>query len=91
MISPTEITQNYEWINTSYAPNQPIETLFHQIQDARDFAFAGGHPYGYVMIANVAFTLVFNTGLFPDACHAWRKIPGSTSRFISGQNTNTLV
>jgi hypothetical protein len=24
------------------------------------------------MIVNVAYTLVFNTGLFPDACHAWQ-------------------
>jgi hypothetical protein len=24
------------------------------------------------MIVNVAYTLVFNTGLFPDACRAWQ-------------------
>jgi hypothetical protein len=24
------------------------------------------------MIVNFAFTLVFNTGLFPDACHEWQ-------------------
>jgi hypothetical protein len=50
--------------------NLPIETLFQQIQDARAVAVAGGHPYGSAMIVNVAYTLVFNTGLFPDACHA---------------------
>jgi hypothetical protein len=33
---------------------------------------AGGQPWGDVMIVNVAFTLVFNTGLFPDACRAWQ-------------------
>jgi hypothetical protein len=37
MIAPTEITQNYERLNTPYDPNQPIEMLFHQIQDARAF------------------------------------------------------
>jgi hypothetical protein len=31
---------------------------------------AGGQPYGAAMIVNVAYTLVFNTGLFPDACRA---------------------
>jgi hypothetical protein len=32
------------------------------------------------MIVNVAYTLVFNTGLFPDACRAWqyRAIAGKT-------------
>jgi hypothetical protein len=61
MIVPTEITQNYERLNTPYDPNQPIETLFQQILDARAFAVAGGQPYGAAMIVNVAYTLVFNT------------------------------
>jgi hypothetical protein len=72
LIAPTELTQNYKRLDTPYYPNQPIETLFQKIQDARDFAVAGGHPYGAEMIANVANTLVFNTGLFPDACRAWQ-------------------
>jgi hypothetical protein len=79
MIAPTELMQNYERLNTPYDPNQPIETPFQQIQDARAFAVAGGHPYGAAMIVNVAYTLVFNTGLFPDACRAWQ------SRAIAGK------
>jgi hypothetical protein len=80
MIAPTELTQNYERLNAPYDPNQPIETLFQQIQDARAFAVAGGQPYGAAMIVNVAYTLVFNTGFFPDACRAWqsRAIAGKT-------------
>jgi hypothetical protein len=46
--------------------------LFQKIQDDRSFAVAGGQPYGAAMIANVAYTLVFNTGLFPDACRVWK-------------------
>jgi hypothetical protein len=79
MIAPTELTQNYERLNAPYDPNQPIETLFQQIQDARAFAVAGGQPYGAAMIVNVAYTLVFNTGVFPDACRAWK------SRVIAGK------
>jgi hypothetical protein len=72
MIAPTELTQNCERLNTPYDPNQPIDTLFQQIQDARAFAVAGGQPYGAAMIVNVAYTLVCNTGLLPDACRAWQ-------------------
>jgi hypothetical protein len=68
MIAPTEFTKNYDRLNTPYDPNQLIKTLFQQIQDARAFAVAGGQPYGASMIVNVAYTLVFNTGLFTDAC-----------------------
>jgi hypothetical protein len=40
---------------------------------------AVGQPYGAAMIVNVAYTLVFNTGFFPDACRAWQ------SRAIAGK------
>jgi hypothetical protein len=72
MIAPTELTHNYERLNTPYDPNQPIEMLFQQLQDARAFAVAGGQPYSATMSVNVAYTLVFNTGMFPDACRAWQ-------------------
>jgi hypothetical protein len=72
MIAPTELTQNNERLNTWYGPNQLIETHFQQIQDARAFAVAGGQSYGAAMILNMAYTLVFNTWLFPDACRAWQ-------------------
>jgi hypothetical protein len=80
MIAPTELTQNYERLNTPYDPNQPIETLFQKIQDARAFVVAGGQHYGAAMIVSVAYTLIFNTGFFPDACRAWqsRAIAGKT-------------
>jgi hypothetical protein len=72
MIAPIELTQNYDRLNTPYDPKQPIETLFQQIKDARAFAVAGGQPYDAAMIVHVAYTLMFNTGLFPDACRAWQ-------------------
>jgi hypothetical protein len=72
MIAPTEITHNYERLNTPYDPNQPIEMLFQQIQDARAFTVAGGQSYGAAMIVNVAYTIVFNTGLCPHAFRAWQ-------------------
>jgi hypothetical protein len=72
MLTPTELAQNYERLNTPYDPNQPIANLFQQIHDARAFAVAGGQPYGDVMIVNVTFTIVVNTGFLPDACRAWQ-------------------
>jgi hypothetical protein len=79
MTAPTELAQNYKRLNTPHDPNQPIKTLFQQIQDAQAFAVAGGQPYGAAVIVNVAYTLVFNTGFFPDACRAWQ------SRVIAGK------
>jgi hypothetical protein len=36
------------------------------------FLRSGGQPYGAAMIVNVAYTLIFSTVLFPDACRAWQ-------------------
>jgi hypothetical protein len=33
---------------------------------------AGGQHCGDAMIVNVAFTLVFNTGVLPDVCRTWQ-------------------
>jgi hypothetical protein len=76
-IAPNKLTQNYDRLNTPYDPNQPTESLFQQIQYAWAFAIAGGQPYGDAIIVNVAYTIVFNTGLFPDACRAWQVRPAA--------------
>jgi hypothetical protein len=83
MIAPTELTQNYERLNTLYDPNQPIESLFQKIQDARAFAVAGGQTYGDAMIVNVAYTLVLNTGLFPDDCRARQVCPAAQQNWTN--------
>jgi hypothetical protein len=91
MIAPTELTQNYERLNTPYDPNQPTESLFQKIQDARAFAVAGGKPYGADMIINVAYTLVFNTGLFPDACRAWQSRAIAEKHGRNSRSTSPLL
>jgi hypothetical protein len=80
MIAPTELTQNYERLNIPYDPNQLIQTIFQQIQDTQAFAVAVGQPYSNAMIIDVAYTLIFNMGLFPNVCCVWqsRAIYGKT-------------
>jgi hypothetical protein len=84
VIAPTELTQNYKRLNALCDPNQPIETLFQQIQEDGAFTVEGGQPYGAAMIVNVVYTLVFNTGFFPDACRAWQ------SRAIAEKNVGPV-
>jgi hypothetical protein len=38
-----------------------------------DFATAGLTPYTDKQVVDNAYTLVFGTGLFPDACREWRR------------------
>jgi hypothetical protein len=40
-----------------------------------DYADAGDNAYTANQVVSNAYTLVFNTGMFPEACQDWRKLP----------------
>jgi hypothetical protein len=45
-ITAVDIEQNFENMRKAWNPQQPVETLFNQIQDCVDFAEAGGVAIG---------------------------------------------
>ena len=53
--------------------NASIEELIEQIDLAIAYANAGVAPYTEVQIVTIAYTLIFNTGMYNDACKEWRK------------------
>ena len=55
-------------MTTPWDPNQPFEFLVQQVQDAVDYAAHANTPYTAKQIVNIAYTLVFNTGVFEDDC-----------------------
>jgi hypothetical protein len=75
LITPTDLAANDIKMKQAYDPSQPVETLFAQIEDAVDFADSGQAPYSPQQVVAAAYTLVFNTGIFSDACRDWRRRP----------------
>jgi hypothetical protein len=57
----------------TYDPSRPIEDLFKQMQYGRAYAKSGQQPYGTQQIINIAYTLIFNTGVYGGACKEWEK------------------
>ena len=55
-------------MNKPWDPNQPSEFLIRQVQDAIDYAAHANTPYTLEQVVNSVYSLVFNTGLFKDAC-----------------------
>jgi hypothetical protein len=45
-ITAVDIEQNFENMRKAWDPQQPVETLFKQIQDCVDFTEAGGVAIG---------------------------------------------
>jgi hypothetical protein len=50
-----------------------VSDLLKQMQDGRAYAQAGQQPYGKQQIINIAYSLVFNTGVYGNACKEWEK------------------
>jgi hypothetical protein len=56
----------------AWDPQQPVETLFKQIQDCVDYAEAGGVTIGPAQ-QSVTCTKIFPTWSFMSACHRWNE------------------
>jgi hypothetical protein len=72
-ITPADLDQNDQAMKQPCDVNQPIEVLFKQIDDAVEFASAGGTPYSTEQILAVAYQLVFRTGIFTEDCKIWKR------------------
>jgi hypothetical protein len=74
-ITSIDLEINFEHMRRSWDPQQPVETLFKQIQDCADYSEAGGLPIGPSTHINVGYEKIFATGQFMSACHRWNEKP----------------
>jgi hypothetical protein len=64
---------NLEHMRRAWDPQQPVETLFKQIQDCDDYSEAGGVPIDPSQQINVGYAKIVATGHFMSACHHWNE------------------
>jgi hypothetical protein len=72
-INPTQLAENYNKMTALINFQDPIETLFKQIEDGVRYANSGAQPYIEAQYVNIAFLLILNTGAIPDACRDWQR------------------
>jgi hypothetical protein len=76
IINPSQLAYNYNKMTARINFQDPIETLFKQIEDGVHYANAGMHPYMEAQYDNIKFFLIVNTRSIPDACRDWQhRIP----------------
>jgi hypothetical protein len=64
---------NYENMRRAWDPQQPVESLFKQIQDCADYSETGGVLIGHPQQINVGYTKMFATCHFMSACRRWNE------------------
>ena len=52
---------------------QPFKTIINQIEDSIKYAAASKAAYTPSQVLNIAYSSVFQTGMFPEACHEWHR------------------
>jgi hypothetical protein len=72
-INPTQLAKNYNNMTAPINFQDPIETLFKQIEDGVRYANAGAQPYMEAQYVIIGFLLILNTGGIPDACRDWQR------------------
>ena len=56
---------------SNWDPNCPFDCLIKLIEDGQDYAEDGGQPYTTKHLLCIAYTLVFQTGLYFEECKQW--------------------
>jgi hypothetical protein len=76
-ITAVDLEINFEHMRRAWDPQQPVGTLFKQIQDSADYSEAGGVLIGHPQQINVGYAIIFATGHFMSACHRWNEKPSA--------------
>jgi hypothetical protein len=72
-ITAVDLDINFEHMRRAWDPQQPVDSLFKQIQYCADYSEAGGVLIGHPQKINVGYAKIFATGHFMSACHRWNE------------------
>jgi hypothetical protein len=72
-ITAVDLEINFEQMRWAWDPQQPVESLFKQIQDCANYSVAGGVLIGHPQQINVGYAKIFATGHFMSACRRWNE------------------
>jgi hypothetical protein len=74
-ITAVDLEINFEHMRRAWDPQQPVESLFKQIQECAYYAEAGGVLIGHPQQINVGYAKIFANGHFMSACRRWNEKP----------------
>jgi hypothetical protein len=81
-ITAVDLEINFEHMSRAWDPQQPVETLFKQIQDFANYSEPGGVLIVHPQQINVGYAKIFATCHFMSACRQWNEKLGHNSNHI---------
>jgi hypothetical protein len=96
-ITAVDLEINFEHMRRAWDPQQPVESLFKQIQDCANFSEAGGVLIGHRRSIHVGYAQIFATGHFTSACRPWNekhtieKLGHTSNHILQPLTVNTSI
>jgi hypothetical protein len=72
-ITAVDLEINFEHMRRAWDPQQPVESLFKQIQDCAEYSETGGFLIYHPQHINFGYAKIFATGHFTSACRRWNE------------------
>jgi hypothetical protein len=72
-ITAVDLEISFEHMRRAWDPQQPVESLFKQIQDCADYSEAGGVLICLPKQINVGYAKIFSAGHLMSACCRWNE------------------
>ena len=82
-ITPVALADNDDKMKRPYDQEQPIERVFDRIKSATEFADAGKTAYSKEQIIEIAYNIVFQSGVFMDDCREWQNKDSTTKSWAT--------
>lgn len=80
-ITSQDLTANYARMTAQWNPPTPIEDLYLQLRDGREFATEGNETIDDSQLLRLCYDNISNTGLFNDALKVWRQKPDNAKTY----------
>ncbi len=80
-VTSDDLTANYARMTESWNPPTPIEVLFEQLKEGKEFAAEGNETFLDAQLMRLAYDNIKATGLFNEQCCEWRKKPAASKTY----------
>jgi hypothetical protein len=80
-ITSQDLTANYTRMTAQWNPPTPIQDLYLQLRDGREFATEGKETIDDSHLLRLCYDNISNTGLFNDALKIWRQKPDAAKTY----------
>ena len=80
-VTSDDLTANYAQMTAQWNPPAPIESLWEQLKEGKEFSTEGQETLSDAQLMRLAYDNIKNTGIFTEECRLWRQKPAAAKTY----------